>query len=96
MGPSSIGVSNDSRDSSREPLPEEFHDPYNSSNTDGGSGTCSEEPIFGMAERLVDEIDKVTQLVISPSSSDHILVLGACIWEPATGGGMHRRTSEVM
>lgn len=59
-------------------------------------GAHSEGPIFGVTERLIDEIDEVTQPVIPPSSSDYILVLGACAWEPATGGGRYCRTSEVV
>ena len=40
-------------------------------------GVCPEEPIFGVAVRRIEEIDEVTQLVTSPSSSDHISALGA-------------------
>ena len=49
-------------------------------------GGRSENSIFGTAQKPIDEMAKVTQLIISPSHSDRNSVPEARAWESGSGG----------
>jgi len=50
-------------------------------------GAYSEEPNLEAAQRCIDEIAEVTQLVTSSSGPDHVFVLGTRAWESKARGG---------
>jgi len=45
----------------------------------------TENLTFEEAEKRIDEIAKVIQLIVSPSGSDQIHILGACEWKSKAG-----------